>query len=899
MNAISSIAGISFTAPWVLAALALLPAIWFLLRVIPPLPRRAVFPPIKLLAGLVSEEETPAGTPLWLMILRLVLAAAIIIALAGPQIGRTLTLHGHGPVVLVIDNGWTAASGWSAHKGLAQEAVRLAQSENRPVAVITTAGTPDTSLLDAGAAQRTTDGLRPASWLADRRAAIAAITRARFRGTDVLWLSDGIDDGNGRAMAKVLKAAGHVRLYHDRADMLPLAVTDIAGDATGLSATLLRAGVHGTRHGTLMLYGPNGEELGAAPFAFASSENRTTARLTLPLQVRNRAERVQIAGVSSAGAVHLFDRGAPRRAIGIVTGGTGEEPLMAGSYYLERALKPYADTFSGRLNDMLTRRVSVLILADGGRLTGTEEAQVRSFVETGGLLIRFAGDRLAENADSLTPVPLRSGGRYLNGTLSWSAPQTLAPFAPSSPFAGLTIPPDVKVNRQILAEPSVELAQHSWAQLADGTPMVTAAPRGHGWIVLFHVTAAPTWSSLPLSGLYVSMLRRLLPLSTGVGPAAMSEQAVLQPVSVLDGFGRLHHAPEQIRPIKASDMSRIDADATHPPGLYGAPGAEQAINAMRPESALLPLEHTGLGEADYADETSIDLSHPLLLIAALLLLADALISLFLRGYIPDLRPRWHRLKQAIFPTVLCVLLLPTSLQQARAADSFAMKAALDTRLAYIVTGATDTDTMSRAGLTGLGRALAMRTSYVPPEPMAVNPESDDLSFFPLLYWPMDPREHDLSPRALARIADYMRSGGTLLIDTRDQTLPTGMGQRTLRRLLGRIDMPPLVPVTSGHVLTRAFYLLNDFPGRWEGGKVWVASNSGGDGVSPVIIGGADWAAAWAIDRNGRPMADIAPGGERQREMAFRFGINVAMYALTGNYKTDQIHAPTILKRLGQ
>src|SRR6185295_19885681 len=150
--------------------------------------------------------------------------------------------------------------------------------------------------------------------------------------------------------------------------------------------------------------------------------------------------------------------------------------------------------------------------------------------------------------------------------------------------------------------------------------------------------------------------------------------------------------------------------------------------------------------------------------------------------------------------------------EARADDAFDLKAATDTRLAYVATGLSDVDEMSRAGLTGLGLQLRRRTSYEPLEPMGVDVAKDDLSFFPLLYWPMDPREKALSPEALAKISDYMRNGGTILFDTRDLTLgaqqgPTSPGEQTLRRLLAKLDLPPLEPVPSDHVLTKAFYIL--------------------------------------------------------------------------------------------
>jgi hypothetical protein len=302
------------------------------------------------------------------------------------------------------------------------------------------------------------------------------------------------------------------------------------------------------------------------------------------------------------------------------------------------------------------------------------------------------------------------------------------------------------------------------------------------------------------------------------------------------------------------------------------------------------------------------LQAPLLLLAALLLLADFAISLVLRGYAPQLKS-FSRGTGVVLGALL--LLHPG---QARADEPFDLTAALDTRLAYVVTAVPDVDAMSKAGLVGLDAALAARTSYEPKEPMGVDLEKDDLSFFPLLYWPMDPREKDLSSAALSKIADYMRSGGTILIDTRDLTLGAvrgvnSPGQQTLRRLLGKLDLPPLEALPPDHVLSKTFYLLSDFPGRWDGSRVWVQalppSNPdegpvrGGDGVSPVIIGGNDWAAAWAVDGQGRPLVDVSPGGARQRELALRFGINVVMYALTGNYKTDQVHVHAILERLGK
>ena len=160
----------------------------------------------------------------------------------------------------------------------------------------------------------------------------------------------------------------------------------------------------------------------------------------------------------------------------------------------------------------------------------------------------------------------------------------------------------------------------------------------------------------------------------------------------------------------------------------------------------------------------------------------------------------------------------------------------------------------------------------------------------------------------------------ILFDTRDTDL-TGFGGgatpegQALQLIAGGLHIPPLEPMPPDHVLTRTFYLLQDFPGRHQGGQVWVEAapqaeaeaaegmpfRTLNDGVTPVVIGGNDWASAWATDEGGLPLVPIGRGyaGEQQREIAYRFGINLIMHVLTGNYKSDQVHVPALLERLGQ
>ncbi len=294
-----------------------------------------------------------------------------------------------------------------------------------------------------------------------------------------------------------------------------------------------------------------------------------------------------------------------------------------------------------------------------------------------------------------------------------------------------------------------------------------------------------------------------------------------------------------------------------------------------------------------------------------LLLADVLAALALSGRLTGARA-------GLAAILLAAVLLPIPQARAEMTEDEVIRAAGHVVLAYVRTGDAEVDRVSEAGLRGLSDVIFYRTAVEPDVPMGVDLEADELSVLTLLYWPVTATGAMPSPAAYLRLNRYLRSGGMILFDTRDADI-AGFGNATpegrrLQALAAPLEIPPLEPVPADHVLTRAFYLLQDFPGRFSGPPVWVeaappdAEQAEGmpfrnlnDGVTPVIIGGNDWAAAWAVDDSGWPMYPVGRGlsGERQREIAYRFGVNVVMHVLTGNYKSDQVHVPALLERLGQ
>jgi hypothetical protein len=512
------------------------------------------------------------------------------------------------------------------------------------------------------------------------------------------------------------------------------------------------------------------------------------------------------------------------------------------------------------------------------------------------------------------PVRLRAGGRSVGGAMSWGEPKALSPFADTSPFFGLSIPSDVAVTAQVMAQPDPELAARTIASLSDGTPLVTRIAQGQGSVVLFHVTANAEWSTLPLSGLFVQMLERLAISTRPATPeAADLAGTVWTPEQVLDGFGRLRDAGT--RPgVAGADLALAPLSADLLPGLYAAEDRRIARNVITAETALAPAQWPALVPVEGLEVVApTELMAGFLSASLVLLLIDALAALWLAGRLSG------------FARGAAILVLAMALPQGgqaqgtlTAEEELALLATSDVTLAYVITGDAALDDMSRAGLQGLSNTLFQRTSIEPAAPMGVNLETDELSFFPMLYWPVAVDQPLPSAAAYRRLNAYLRSGGMIVFDTRDAHVG-GFGSgtpegRRLRALAAALDIPPLEPIPPDHVLTRTFYLLQDFPGRHLSRDVWVEAaptdaeqvegmpfRNLNDGVTPVLIGGNDWAASWAQDAAGRPIYPVGRGatGERQREIALRFGVNLVMHVLSGNYKSDQVHVPALLQRLGQ
>ncbi len=948
---------ITFLYPALLAGLLLLPVLWLVIRSAPRKPRRIYFPAARLLLGATNNRRNAERAPLWQTILRSLILLCLILAAAHPVLNKKNYAPDNGALLVMVDNSWSSAANWPKYQQGMKQIVNQARLNNQSIFIAITApeasGANSVDLpaiagpLSPHASQNAFDRIQPRPWNPDYHALddmISARQDILNAISGAILISDNIAAPGKDILATDLSAVSSFivlqPLAGGRNDTIVL--SGLSRNRNGMKVDITHPALYDAKQITLIARDDRGQVILRHPATLKDGSTTSQIDISMPGDIANGIQTVSLAGIDSAAA--LFQTGAKwqRRTVGIVVNsGAGPVLLSDRYFFLDRAISPYADITYGTLPELLAKKPDILVTT--GKIPDLARQQIKlaSWLDKGGMLVRFASDSASSPEDRFLPVTLRLGNRDFGGSMSWERPKHLAAFADTSPFYGLPIPDDITINRQLLAEPDRDIVEKTWARLSDGTPLVTSVAKNAGRIVLFHVTPWADWSNLPMSGLFVQIWQRILPLASPDNPSSRNIQSVLPPQSILDGFGHAHQPGPTVLGLQ---NTKDIPDPRHPPGIYGQNGQAVAHNLGpfikgldRPMRWPRQIEHKTL-----ADDDQLDLAALCVFAAFCLFLLDTLI-LVLSGMTNRFQGYRHGRKmrktasQASSDTSISqrsqtsvdktsspfnrlgmlVVLLAGSLSIALAAMGTLQtasaqengptpradfQAALHPRLAYMETGVAAIDRLSQAGLSGLTDTLRRRTAADLAPPSMVNPETDDLSFYPLIYWPLTEGQNDISSYGREQLNRYLANGGMILIDSRDREVEPAR----LRRLLAGVDIPTLTRAPTDHVIFRSFYLLDQAYGRFEA-PLWLDARPDPrlDGVASVLFGGNDWAASWVqtrleLERYGKatrnPIDDISP---RRHELALRFGVNLVIYALTGSYKGDQVHLPAILERLGR
>jgi len=882
----------SFVSPWAFSTLLFLPLLWYVLKTTPPKPKVIPFPAVRLLQELTSQRLLAARTPWWVLLLRGLLLLCLIIALAGPVLNATQSNQTNQvPHIILIDNDWSVMDRWDQRH---QELLRLVASAKDTEQSVYIMGTSQPVPFEQKPHSRLVyeaEHLSAHPWPTAHEAVLHSIKELQSTLSTrpkISWISNGLSDPQENLFLQDLLQIGDVE-YITESTLPPLPVLhNVTRKGKGFHIGLTELTFPSNKALELQFLDGEAQVLLQKKYELNAGEKVHEQFIDIPQELKSRTERIRIAGFTNPGAQYLLDEKWRDQSVGLIAPKGSDKALLAPSYYVEKSLAPYSHLQIASLNDLLDQSLSLIIDVDYTAFPPQQNERLENWVQQGGIFVRFASARKSDTKDGtsfdpLLPVQLMPGERTFGGSLSWDKPHRLAPFDSHSPFFGLPVPDDISINKQILARPSADLSEKTWARLSDGTPLVTAAQMGRGWSILFHIEAVPGWSKLPLSGTFEQMLKRLLSLTTRKSTAV--QDGPLSPYRLFDRNGFLSATSTQFTPITSNELESQSPDFSHPPGLYGTSQAPKAYNLgpfVKDMTALDSIPST-VTQRTFHKASEQDLSLWFLFAAFLLALLDWLLSIRFKTV------------GVISGAVLGVMLFSIMPAHSETDWDKALAAANQMRLAYMQSHDPQLNETLERGLNGLGTTLRRRTAVELAPAMAFDPEKDDPSLFPMIYWAIEDQQTILSPQATEKLNRFLKTGGFILFDTMGQDRPALLAQAT-----ANLDIAPLDPVGETHVLTRAFYLLQRFPGRFDFDGVWVESDGDtkNDRVSSVLIGRNAWAQAWARDDNLRPLYPVIPGGELQREQAMRFGINLVMYILSGNYKGDQVHIPAILQRLG-
>ena len=909
-----------FTHPLALFLTTALPLLWVLFKLLPLKPRRVIFPAMVLFHRKKADAPAPRDIPVWLKILRLLTVFFLIMFLAKPVYDRggdSVTLD---PTLLVIDNSWSSAIGWQDRIDVISS--RLDSFINVvgvPVAIVTTAPDKDTGKpifaadLSPSEAKSFVRSIEPQPWDSDYDAA-GMLVKSEFllkQGPkwNTYWFSDG---QGGKAQSRFfddISSYGEVTLYNTPAFNQGIAIAAVTTDAQELVITVTRRNATEETTQSLAVFSNDGSVLMRSDITLDQGEYGHEERLRIPKNILKDIQRIQIFPDTHAASTWYMDKTWQQPKIGIWTDRptSQKQDYLNDVFYIAQAAEVSAEVVTGSVQDLIAdEELSLLVIPDSTQPTGEDYDLLKNWINEGGSLLRFAGKNLIkERAPQLLPVKIYGGERSFGGAMSWGTPAKLGGVADDSPLGSIKAEleriADFTIKQQVLARPAIDLKEKSWAWIEDQSPLITQQSLGEGQSILVHTSADTAWSDMAISEFFPIMFSTLSKHAMGAIDNGLGETMVY-PSRVYDAYGDLTEPGFLAEQISTSKMDETNIGPKFPAGLYSTKGhSDQSTIAYNYGQTLndLTLENEAL-EIDlydqvlsYDEKTYIDLSVYFLWLTIILFIVDCVLTF---GLIHGRKVFSLSVPRKVFLLIFSMMFMyPASgvLAQDR------LKNKID--LAYVITEDTNRDTISRKGLSALGEVLKRRTTVEFNDVAGVDPARDDLSRFPFIYWPMTASQSPLSEAARANIQFYLDHGGMIVFDTRDAQFAetdSTLGQESLQRIMQGIQVGPLVTLPPDHVLKRSYYLLEEFPGLYKGGDIWVenVAETDYDGVPTVIIGSHDWAAAWASSNTGRFALNAQGTKKEQYEHALRFGVNLVMMSLTGSYKKDQVHIKYILER---
>ena len=890
---------INFINPSALLGFILVPVLFIILKSFPPKPSRITFSSLFIIKKIKIDNSKILKYPIWLLLFRILILALVIAFFSEPYFkNKSFTNNQYKNYIIFLDSGWSASSKWGSYKNVILDIASEAEKNKSKLYLINTSRFERDDLKFFYKKENLAiylNKLKP-----------EPLQIKRINKNDLLFLknkysnlntfalfskfdSKDIEEQN-KYLSSIKKIFPDVKIISPQNSITIIDKVDVKNEAIFIK--LKRFGdLNTTKKIKINILGNNNEIFYNKIYKIPAGRNFIEIKEDLPIDLINRTHKIKLINESHAASVFYFDDANKQKRIAIVSDNSesNKNPLLSPNYYIKKALLDYKLIF-GTLEEILTKNPNLIICSEDVKINDEYTEKINSWIEKGGILIRFSGPKSKKTNLFLSDKNIQKSIRTIGGDLSLSKKVSIKDFSKTNIFYGINTKNKIKFKKQLILYETENIKTLIF--LNDNTPLISAKDKKKGKIILFHVTANNDWSDLPFSSLFKDILNRILLFSE---TPSFEISSPLKISKKIDQNGNLSSPDKIVYYNPLSDLKENYPNKKIPPGIYENNTISYAINL----SGRLNLEpfYNNIDKQyqitnSYKND-SVELKKYILNLIVLFFLLDVFISILIKN---NLNPFQIKYISKYFTLVIFISML---LEKNVASNELTN----NIYFAYVSSKNLEVDEIVFKGLSALKAKVSERTAVEISGVRKINLKQDDIFYYPLIYWPFAEPMEKLDKKTKIKLKNYFDNGGVIFFDffsNNRKIISTSSQELTdIRSFLSFLDINELKQLSKNHTLTKSFYLLKNFPGRWNN-KILLLDNKDleiKDGVSSVILGFNSWASAWALDKNNYPLFPLAPSGEKQRELAYRFGINVLIYSLTGNYKSDQVHSKSILKRL--
>ena len=885
-----------------LIGLISLPIIFYIIRFYPPTPKQKDFSSLFLLKDIISKSSSKSKFPIWLLIFRLLICMLIILFFSDPFISNSKKNTEVKNYIIIADNSWSIANNWQNFKQILNKISLEAESNGKEVHIYLTSFSEKfepTILNSNNAVLEFINNNPPLPQQTERKSINEILLKNNyFKSSKVFFIFSNLDSISKKAQTKTLEI---IKENNPAIEIInPIKkitfIDNVVFNNETLEINIKRKGIYNNNSLILKISGNQSEILFKKEYFFKKDINEIQIKETFPLETINQFFKISILNENHAGSSFYLDDIRKNLSIGIVaeTDSLDEKPLLSPTYYLKKSLNKSHKILVSPTKDLLKDNKSLIFLPSNSKLTKNDYKNLKEWVSNGGVLIRFADNKIVAQKDLYFDEKIYYQTlRKMATEFSLRNTLSINTFKKNTLFDNLSIPDDLIFKKQLLTE-RFDSDILVLASLQDQSPLITMKEVDKGKVILFHVTSNNEWSNLPLSGLFQDIINRLL-LITKVRKNKNSEVMILK--SKVNSFGELTNPIKKYSLLNSLELNKNAPSFSTPAGIYENESLSVALNLsgnLNTETYYSEIDEKILIKNDYK-KSIFKLKRYILIIIFIMFFIDMLINIIIKkNFI--FKNFFKSTNLSLFVSVLFFTL--TININALGNDNYNK-----VFLAYIKSSDQLLNKIAYSGLTSLQKYLTERTSVNPAGVKEIDITQDKIFFYPLIYWQISKDIINFDDRTIDKIKNYLNSGGMILFDIISQNRSNNIDDEDkledLKTLFSELGISGLFQINSNHTLSKSYYLLDKYPGRYDNKILLIDTDNleYNDGVSSIIVGYNHWAGAWAKDKNNYPLYQAVPGGERQRELSIRFGINLVMYALTGNYKSDQIHNKSILQRL--